>query len=55
MRGSLEEMSATTLHPLDVMWQALTGMDIPFLVDDGRLYSRLWSQMLDYQETQELR
>jgi len=49
MRGSLEEMSTTTRHPLDVMRQALTAMEIPFQDDDARLFARLGLENVEVQ------
>jgi hypothetical protein len=44
-----ETRSTESLHPLDVMRQTLTGMEIPFQEDDGRLFIRLGLENVEVQ------
>ena len=44
-----ETRSTETIHPLDVMRQTLTSMEIPFQEDDGRLFTRLGLENVEVQ------
>ena len=44
-----ETLSTESLHPLDVMRQTLTAMEIPFQEDDGRLFIRLGLENVEVQ------
>ena len=44
-----ETRSIEALHPLDVMRQTLSSMEIPFQEDDGRLFTRLGLENVEVQ------
>jgi hypothetical protein len=44
-----ETRSTETIHPLDVMRQTFTAMEIPFQEDDGRLFTRLGLENVEVQ------
>lgn len=44
-----ETRSIEAIHPLDVMRQTLTSMEIPFQEDDGRLFTRLGLENVEVQ------
>jgi hypothetical protein len=44
-----ETRSIEAIHPLDVMRQTLTAMEIPFQEDDGRLFTRLGLENVEVQ------